>query len=486
MRATVSTASSLNPCTSRTADWHAGRLHLVLQPRVFVLQLLHHAPQVLQLLARRHLVVEAQVVLDLHRARRVPERVESLLVVNVRRRRARDEQRLRVPSERVGQQARELGVAVRHVRARLALGQRVDNVAKLQQTLVDVDALREALPGGASVVYALRTGKVDEVQLGAQKVEVLGHGRRRVTPHVLLQRQRHDSVRTRALAVHFVGRRRARHAAALQQRRDLLTRACKQLGCARHVDLAAWPLPDGQLFGVYRRLGAAVGCQQIHQRVVVDLDVLHLEREVVHLLRLLHVAEQHHDCTRHDARRLRSHKIVCADRSSHRVCLAGSRLAVRQDCGVEALAVPLQHRSDECKYASLRCTRAVDAHDTVEFKRIRIICAVGLRRQDDLSRRLDRHNVLTVAFMREQWPHRHTTLDGTLLRDRRRCLQAVAHASAYCAHCPGADAAVQQQLACVERRRGVRLYQAAQVAVAADADARTLTGRQVSTHTDAA
>eukprot|EP00955_Chlamydomonas_euryale_P056950 356614-Chlamydomonas_euryale.AAC.3 len=58
--------------------------------------------------------------------------------------------------------------------------------------------------------------------------------------------------------------------------------------------------------------------------------------------------------------------------------------------------------------------------------------------------------------------------------------------SAYCAHCPGADAAVQQQLACVERRRGVRLYQAAQVAVAADADARTLTGRQVSTHTDAA
>ena len=74
-----------------------------------------------------------------------PECVERHLVVIVCGAHTRDEQGLGVPSQAVLQQPRELAVAVRYVAPLLALSKSIDDVAQLQQALVDVDALVEAI-----------------------------------------------------------------------------------------------------------------------------------------------------------------------------------------------------------------------------------------------------------------------------------------------------------------------------------------------------
>ncbi len=152
--------------------------------------------------------VDHRDVLDVHGARRVPQRVDALLDTRVRRRYARHHERARVAAQRVLQDARQLGVAIRHVardsRGRSAatttataataattaaattaavclLGQCVDDVAQREQAAVDEHRLTKAIACRLRLLLSLAAGEVNKVELGnlviRERVVTVTHAR---------------------------------------------------------------------------------------------------------------------------------------------------------------------------------------------------------------------------------------------------------------------------------------------------------------------
>ena len=112
-----------------------------------------------------------------------------------------------------------------------------DHVAERHQTLVDRDALLEALPDGARLLGTLGAGKIHQVQLGHDALRPRSLG-------ALLDDHREERVRARRDGVHQGGSGGAPGGTGLEALEELLLGAHGALVHARQEDAARRVLAD--------------------------------------------------------------------------------------------------------------------------------------------------------------------------------------------------------------------------------------------------
>ena len=135
-----------------------------------------------------------------------------------------------------------------------------DDVTEGEEALVDGDALLEALALRARLLRALRSGEINEMELGA--CAVLPGGSR-----PLLNNHGEERVRARRDGVHEGGTSRAAIRSGGEGREELLARVHHTLVHAQDEDATGSVLTDGDLL----RGGART--EEVLDLLVVDLEV---------------------------------------------------------------------------------------------------------------------------------------------------------------------------------------------------------------------
>ena len=111
---------------------------------------------------RRLLFATSLAKLNVSNSLRETETGESFTNISLDRRHLRDHQRLAVATERVLQEVSELGVAVRN--EVLLRPQRVDDVTKRRQTLVDVLRFLQSSTVRSRFAHSLRSSQIHQVE----------------------------------------------------------------------------------------------------------------------------------------------------------------------------------------------------------------------------------------------------------------------------------------------------------------------------------
>ena len=289
-------------------------------------------------------------VADVPRALRVLQRVQCLGRVRLERRHACDHERVRVAAKAVLQQARELAVAVRDVRAAArGVAERRDHVAERVQARVDRDALARAVAGRGRALEALGPREIDKVELAHSCGVALRRAQRGRGARAAAQREREYGVRARRVRVHLGLVRLAVDHAAAQALDDRVGAHDGLLAHAGPYDLAA-VLADLHR----RRLVRGVG-EEVDELLVVQLE----ERRAECVLVAAELVDDRSGRARDDALGGRVERHVCG---AHRVRLAARRLAVREHGRVVPTEEALDERRDAlCIHARLRRLRAVHA-----------------------------------------------------------------------------------------------------------------------------
>lgn len=125
--------------------------------------------EALDLQRRVHDRVHHCLVLDLHHTRRKLQCRNGLFNVLLGAVHVGDHDGLAVTSERVTQQIRQGGLSIGYVIA-LLIGQSKDNLLKITETLVDMLRLLKKLTASVRLLGALRTGKINKMELGVDNL----------------------------------------------------------------------------------------------------------------------------------------------------------------------------------------------------------------------------------------------------------------------------------------------------------------------------
>mmetsp|Transcript_33957 Transcript_33957/g.77860 ORF Transcript_33957/g.77860 Transcript_33957/m.77860 type:complete len:393 (+) Transcript_33957:1380-2558(+) len=210
------------------------------QPSDLILELAQHS--ILRVF------IDLRLVLDVLRAVGVAKCGERLVIVPVGRAKVGNHHGLRVPAERVLQQPRQLGVAVRNVRA-LAVDERGDAIAQRGEAEVDLRRLLEPISRSLRLRLPFRARQVDQVQL--PHADGGGAIRARLAR---LHRDRVDRVRAAGVLVHCgradvaVLRAEVAQLVALARRLDDVRRQVAhvdaRLGGLLQVEFVVWVLGE--------------------------------------------------------------------------------------------------------------------------------------------------------------------------------------------------------------------------------------------------
>mmetsp|Transcript_8478 Transcript_8478/g.12962 ORF Transcript_8478/g.12962 Transcript_8478/m.12962 type:complete len:292 (-) Transcript_8478:213-1088(-) len=203
--------------------------------------------------------VDPGLVLNILGSARVPQRRDSLLAVVVGRSAVSNHDGLRVSSEGVLQDTRQLRVTIRNVRA-LRIDQRTNHVAQRRQRQVNLGGLLQTVAGGSGLALTLTSSQIDDVELTH-----LDMGFAVVLHLRTLHSDREDGVAAGGVFVHVSAANMAIEVAFLEHIHQVLGGFHDEGAEVLHIDTGVLVLELELLLAVLE--------EQVSDFFVVDLEV---------------------------------------------------------------------------------------------------------------------------------------------------------------------------------------------------------------------